>query len=119
MMENPKTQLYKRKNWFDNIWTSLRHLTPLQITTYLLFRAYGLDLNVVLFKKSYLTNRYLRKIGNSFSEWERIRAGVPQRSILGALLFNIFINDIFLYLYNSDLCNYVDDCTLYSSGESL
>ena len=77
-------------------------------------------LNAASFIKSYLTNRYQRyKIGDSFSEWERIIAGVPQRCILGPLVFNIFINDIFLYIENSDFCNYPDDSTLYAPGESL
>ena len=35
--------------------------------------------------------------------------------ILGPPLFNIFIHDIFLYIENSDLCNYADDSTLYES----
>ena len=46
-------------------------------------------------------------------------AGVPYGSILGPLLSNIFINDIFLYIENSDLCNYADDSTLFVTGESL
>ena len=59
-------------------------------------KACGLDLNTASFIKSYLTTRNQRcKIGDSFSEWERVIDGVPQRPILGALLFNIFINDIF------------------------
>ena len=83
-------------------------------------KAYGLDLNAALFIKSSLTNRYQRcRIGNSFSEWEILIAGVPQGSILGHLLFNIFINNIFLYIENSYLCNYADDSTLYVSGEYL
>ena len=83
-------------------------------------KAYDLNLNAASFIKSYLTNRYHRcKIRDSFIEWERIIARVPQGSILGPLLFNIFINDIFLYIENSDLCNYADDSTLYASGESL
>ena len=82
-------------------------------------KTYGLNLNAALFIKSYFTNRYQCKIGDSFSEWERIIAGVLQGSILRPLLCNIFINDIFLYIENLDLCNYADDSTLYASGESL
>ena len=62
-------------------------------------KAYGLNLDAASVIKRYLTNRYQRcKIGDSFNEWERIIAVVPQGSNLGSLLFNIFINDIFLYI---------------------
>lgn len=36
------------------------------------------------------------KLGNAFSDWESITAGMPQGSILGLLLLNIFMNEIFL-----------------------
>ena len=66
----------------------------------------------------YLTNRLQRcKINNSFSEWAKISAGVLQRSILGPLLFNIFINDIFLFLQKCDLTNCADDSTMYTSDK--
>ena len=70
--------------------------------------------------KSFLTNRLQRfKINNSFSEWEKVLNGVPQGSILGPLLFNIFLNDIFLSFQKCDLANYADDSTLYTSDKSI
>ena len=38
--------------------------------------------------------------------------------IVGPLLFNIYINDIFLLVDNAQLCNYADDITLYSIQEN-
>ena len=59
-------------------------------------KAYGSDNNLVIFMKNYLTNRLQRcKINTSFSVWEKVLVGVLQRSVLGALLFNIILNDIF------------------------
>ena len=82
--------------------------------------AYGLDSNAVSFMRGYLANKPQRcKIYNSFSEWAKISSGVPQGSILGLLLFNTFINDIFLYLQKCDQANYTDDSTMYTSGKRV
>ena len=82
-------------------------------------KAYGLDSNSVSFMKSYLTNRLKDcKINNSFSEWGKVLNGVPQGSILGPLLFNIFLNDILLSLPKCDFANYADDSTFYTSDTS-
>ena len=69
---------------------------------------------------SYLTGRRQRvKVNGSFSSWKEMKSGVPQGSVLGTLLFNIFINDIFLLLNESEICNYADDTTIYCSHQEL
>ena len=83
-------------------------------------QAYGLDNNTVRFMKSQQTNRLQRcEISNSFNEWAKISAGVPERSILGPLLSNILINDIFLFLQKCDLAYYADDSTMYASDKCV
>ena len=52
-------------------------------------------------------------------KWEDIYKGVPQESILGHVLFKIFINDIFYSIQESSLYNYADDNTLSYEGHNL
>ena len=75
--------------------------------------AYGLSINACDLFSSYLCNRFQRvKINNSRSEWAVIKKGIPQGSIIGPLLFNVFVNDMFHFMEKCDLYNYADDNSL-------
>ena len=45
--------------------------------------------------------------------------GVPQGLVLGALLFNMFINYLFLHNISSEICNFADDNTIYACGNDI
>ena len=80
--------------------------------------AYGFSMASLQLMQNYLCNRFQRtSVNESFSDWKE--TGVPQVSILGPLLFNIFLNDIFYFINNGNLCNYADDIMLYSIRKNL
>ena len=64
--------------------------------------------------QNYLSHRKQRtKINSSYSSSEEILFGVPQDFILGPLLFNIFVSDLFLVLSHVEFASYADDNTPY------
>ena len=77
--------------------------------------AYGFSQDALQYTRSYLTNRQQRVgVNSNFKTWENIVAGVLQGSILGLLLLNIFINNLFICVSNSYSSYYADNNTLYA-----
>ena len=75
------------------------------------------SLNLVF---SYLTNRKTKtKINDNFSSESDLLFGVPQGSILGPLIFNIYLVDMFFICENIDVTSYADDTTPYTWEENM
>ena len=80
---------------------------------------YWLSLPALKLITDYLQNQIQKtKIRSIYSGWEDIVSGVPQGSILGPLLFNIFLCNLFLEDENNYFAIYADDSTQYSVGST-
>ena len=83
-------------------------------------RVSGFSVSALRLIHSYLSERKQRvKINGSFSTWREAVVGVPQGSVLGPLLFNIYLNDLFMFVKDAQICNYADDTTIYASANNI
>ena len=115
------------KNMNDNLWPvniyfdfskafdCLNHIILLSKLKF-----YGIQQDALCLLKSYLTNRsqYVQ-LDNVKSSHHTVLCGIPQGSVLGPLMFNIFIIDIIKTSSKFDFILYADDTTLVSTLENL
>ena len=81
---------------------------------------YGVDWSACELLVDYLSHRLqCVKIGTARSSWAELSKGVPQGSILGPLLFNIFVYDLFLFIEKYTLYNYANENWMSHSSSTL
>ena len=81
--------------------------------------AYGFSKTSTEYLEEYLSHHKLKiKIYKTFGNCTNILHGAPQRSILGPLIFTVFLYDLFLFKPNIDLVSYADDNTPFAMGSS-
>ena len=82
--------------------------------------AYGIERKTLRLIYSYLKGRkQCVKINNNYSDYNEIISALPQGSILGPILFNLSINDLFFFIELASMHNFADDSILSAWGETV
>ena len=80
---------------------------------------YGIRGKVLLLLKSYLSDRQQKvRIQNQISEYKYLSCGVPQGTILGPLLFILYVNDLLRDMPEGSILSYADDTVIVSSEDT-
>ena len=123
MLETEKEATDNNKA-FGTLLTSVHYSTTFDCLRYDLLiaklHAYGIDIDSLNIPQDYLSHRKQRtKVDSFYSSREVILFGVPQGSICGTLLFNIFMCDIFLILKGTYFTGYADDNTPFVVRDNI
>ena len=82
--------------------------------------AYGFSYEALKVMHNYLTNRkYRTKVNDSFSDFINLLLGVPEGSILGPLLFKIYICNLSFFVKEENVTSYADDTTPHSNSKNV
>ena len=102
--------------WY--IWTFKKHRVPHQ-RLLLKIESMGIKGKLLTWLSAWLSNRQQRVVLNGgMSDWVNVRSGVPQGSVLGPLLFVIFINNIDVDII-SKIFKFADDCKVINKATSV
>ena len=82
-------------------------------------RAYGFNKKALTFLYWYFKRRKQSVKINDTENIQILLSRVPQGSILGPILFNFFINDLFFFIKDAELANFADDNTIYVGSKDL
>ena len=83
-------------------------------------KLYHCNADTICWFQSYLKNRSQRvSVKSTLSQPQTINSGVPQGSILGTLLFLIYINNMPLFIKRINTMLYADDATISASGKCI
>lgn len=81
---------------------------------------YGIRGNAAALIRSYLSIRFqCIHLNGHFSDLKQLQAGVPQGSVLGPILFNLYINDIINISHNAQIITYADDTSIFFQGTDI
>ena len=101
-----------------DLWKAFDYLSHELIIAKL--NANGFSLSALKLIQSCLSEKKQRtKIKQSYSSWEEIFFAVPQRCIIGPILLNIFLSDLFLVAQNVDFASYADDIKIYDAVDNI